>query len=578
MAGKTGQYRDDLSLVLCGEAGQGIQSVELLATKLLKESGCYVFSTKEFMSRVRGGSNSTTIRVASRPVYAPPNRIDILIPFDRDALAHVSRRLSPVTIVCADEEVLTGATPPEGATLISVPFRTIAEELGNAVYTNMVASGFVAGLFSIDEEALVDRVESLFRGNRADLAKVNMEAARRGFARARDLVDSGRIQVEIERNPSVHDHIFINGAEAVGIGALAGGCDFVSSYPMSPSTAVLVFMAEKAEAFDIVVEQAEDEISAINMAIGAWYAGGRAMATTSGGGFALMEEGVGLAGMIESPLVIHLAQRPGPATGLPTRTEQGDLNLALYSGHGEFPRILFAPGTPEEAVDLARKAFTLADRYQVPVFVLTDQYFIDSSWTIPPPRIGESAPEKEIIETGSDYKRYRITDDGISPRGIPGWGEGLVLVDSDEHDEEGHITESHQVRVAMVDKRLAKYKGMERDELPPELTGPEEYHTLVIGWGSTGPIIQEALHLLQRPETAFLHFRQVWPLHRKTADYLARARRIVMVEGNATGQFGRLLRTETGHGPTDLILKYNGLQFTTEELVERLGALDKGEV
>lgn len=573
------RFEDDLSLVLCGEAGQGIQSVELLATKLLKGSGCYVFSTKEFMSRVRGGSNSTSIRVSSRRFMAPLDRVDILVPFDVSALLHVERRLSAGTVVFADEEILAGAALSRAPVMIPVPFKQTALELGNALYTNMVASGFVAGLFTVEEDDLDGLVADLFTGDRASLADANREAARRGYALARSLAGSGRVTVDVARDPEVRGDIFISGAEAVGIGALAGGCNFVSSYPMSPSTAVLVFMAEKAEEFEVIVEQAEDEISAVNMAIGAWYGGARAMVTTSGGGFALMEEAVGLAGMLESPLVIHLAQRPGPATGLPTRTEQGDLQLALYSGHGEFPRVLLAPGTPGEAIELAERAFVLADRYQVPVFILTDQYLIDSFFTIPQPELDGTPPSQNIVQTDGNYKRYRFTPDGISPRGIPGYGTGLVLVDSDEHDEEGHITESHEVRVRMVDKRLSKLEKMQSDALAPALHGPEEYTTLVVGWGSTGPILAEALDRLQLPGTSLLHFRQVYPLPPETAGYLERARRIVMVEGNATGQFGRLVRAETGLEPAHRILKYDGLQFTVEELMRRLGELDgKGGV
>ncbi|HET58390.1 MAG TPA: 2-oxoacid:acceptor oxidoreductase subunit alpha [Deltaproteobacteria bacterium] len=570
--------RDDLSLVLCGEAGRGIQSVESVATGLLKSAGFHVFSWKEFMSRVRGGSNSTSIRIASHPVEAPLDRVDLFFPFDAAALRHVQHRVTSDTIVFADEDILDAAPPSGDSVIMPVPFRKTAEELGNAVYANMVASGFIAGLFDVDSDLIGERVDSLFTGPRADLAAVNNEAARRGYDLARKIIGDGLFRPGVTIDPEVHKQMFINGAEAVGIGALAGGCNFVSSYPMSPSTAVLVFMAEKAREFECVVEQAEDEISAVNMAIGAWYAGARAMVTTSGGGFALMEEAMGLAGMIESPLVIHLAQRPGPATGLPTRTEQGDLQLSLYSGHGEFPRILLAPATAREAAELSRRAFLLADRYQVPVFILTDQYLIDSYYTAILPEIDDSPPIQNIVETDEKYRRYRLTPDGVSPRGIPGWGTGLVAVDSDEHDEEGHITENHQVRTAMVDKRMKKYEAMEQDILPPSLAGPQNYDSLVVSWGSTGPVVREALQRLGRPGVSHLHFSQVFPLHADTASYLGKARSIILVEGNATSQFGRLLRAETGYEATDRILKYDGLPFTLEELERRLAGLDGGEV
>ncbi|MBN2254798.1 MAG: 2-oxoacid:acceptor oxidoreductase subunit alpha, partial [Deltaproteobacteria bacterium] len=359
----------------------------------------------------------------------------------------------------------------------------------------------------------------------------------------------------------------------VGIGAIAGGCDFVASYPMSPSTAVLVFLAFHGDEFGIVVEQAEDEIAAMNMTLGAWYAGARALVTTSGGGFALMEEAVGLAGMIETPAVIHLAQRPGPATGLPTRTEQGDLQLAMYSGHGEFPRIILTPGSLEDAVYLTHRAFNRADKYQVTAFILTDQYFMDSYYNLPSVDVSGLRTVRHIVETDETYQRYFLSEDGISPRGIPGFGTGLVAVDSDEHDENGHITEDLDLRIAMVDKRLKKSAALENDTVPPELIGKDDYSILAVGWGSTYHVIKEALTVIGRDDISFLHFKQVCPLHRSTVEYLKRARVTAVVEGNATGQFANLIKLRTGFDVHHRILKYNGLQYTVEEVVGRLSKI-----
>jgi len=215
------------------------------------------------------------------------------------------------------------------------------------------------------------------------------------------------------------------------LGAIAGGCSFISTYPMSPSTGVWIFLTQHSKEFDIITDQSEDEISAINMAIGAWYAGARGMVATSGGGFALMVEGLSLASMIETPVVIHLGQRPGPATGLPTRTEQADLEFVLHAGHGEFPRIILTPGTMEDAFNLSQRAFDLADKYQVPVFILTDQYFLDSYYNLPSLNLSDIRNQSHVVKTNKEYKRYQLTENGISPRGIPGYGEGLVSVDSD---------------------------------------------------------------------------------------------------------------------------------------------------
>ncbi|MFA6292417.1 MAG: hypothetical protein WC637_11575, partial [Victivallales bacterium] len=372
----------------------------------------------------------------------------------------------------------------------------------------------------------------------------------------------------------VRKQILLNGAEAVGLGALAGGCNFVSSYPMSPSTGVLSFLAQNGSRFGIVVEQAEDEIAGINMAIGAWYAGARAMVTTSGGGFALMSEGLSLAGMLESPMVVHLAQRPGPATGLPTRTEQGDLELALYAGHGDFPRIILAPGNLEEGFCLAQKAFNLADKYQVPVFIMTDQFFVDSCYNTGAFSLGDVKIEKYFIETRREYKRYELTENGISPRGIPGFGEGLVCVDSDEHDQEGHITEDLNLRIKMVDKRMGKLGMMKNESIPPKLIGLVNYRNLIVCWGSTLNAVCEAVGILGGSDTAVLHFSQVYPLDGDAvAGLISKAEKTVIVENNATGQFERILKIHAGVGFSHRILKYNGLAFAADELAGKIGSV-----
>jgi len=578
MEGSSIAFKDDVSIVLCGEAGLGIQTVEQILMRLLKRAGYHIFGTKEYMSRIRGGSNSTAIRVSSERRPALVDRIDLLIPFDPGAVDHVRKRLSPETVMIGDRENLAvdeGAVTPR---TVAIPLSELAAEIGGAVYSNIIAAGLVAGLFDIAEDEVLPFVEAFFSQSNETVRKRNTQAAAKGLELAGELRTSGRIAVEVARDSRHGKDILLNGAEAVGIGALAGGCDFIAAYPMSPATGVLTFLSQQAETFGIVAEQAEDEIGAVNMTLGAWYAGGRAMVTTSGGGFALMEEGISLAGIIENPAVIHLAQRPGPATGLPTRTEQGDLNLVLYAGHGEFPRIILAPGRLEEAVELTRRAFDLADRFQVPVFVLTDQYFIDSYYTLPDIEIPRGNPVTHVVETGAEYARYRITDTGISPRGIPGYGSGLVAMDSDEHDEAGHITEDLHVRVAMMEKRLRKLRKIENEALPPTLVGREDYTTLVLGWGSTYHVIAEALSILGREDVSFLHFSQVYPLPAETKDYLKQAGRIIVVEGNATAQFARLLTLKACCPVPHNILKYNGMQFSVEELVERLGAvIDGGE-
>ena len=574
-AGLSSSETRDVSIVLCGQAGQGIQTVEHLLTRIFKLTGYNVFATKEYMSRVRGGVNSTQIRIGSGPVRAAVSRIDILIPLNKGALHRIEPRISPQTLILADKEVLGDDFDPDRHRFVDVPLTGTATEIGNKIYSNVVAVGVVAGLFGISLKTAGDYVQRFFGSKSQDVVRENVQAIEKGFALGTALAESCKVKFDVVGDGAVKEQIVLSGAEAVGLGAIAGGCNFIASYPMSPSTGVLTFLARHAGDLGIVVEQAEDEIAAINMGLGAWYAGARAMVTTSGGGFALMTEGLSLAGMLESPMVIHLAQRPGPATGLPTRTEQADLELALYSGHGEFPRILLAPGTIREAFDLTRKAFDLADRYQVPVFVLTDQYLVDSYYNDDAPDSSQIERDRHIIRTAKDYQRYAFTENGISPRGVPGFGEGLVVVDSDEHDTQGHITEDLDLRVRMVDKRLRKLESLKGEAVEPELVGGPDYKTLVVCWGSTYHIAADALRVLGRSDTALLHFKQVYPLPDTTAAYLQKAEKTIIVENNATSQFGKLIKLYTGIEIENRILKYDGLSFCVEELVEKLSVLVK---
>jgi 2-oxoglutarate ferredoxin oxidoreductase subunit alpha len=570
MASDIAMRADDVSIVLCGQAGMGIQTVESILTRMLKLAGYNVFATKEYMSRVRGGNNSTQIRVSSRPVSAFVSRINLLIPLNKGAVQHLRERISQETIVVGETGIVGDEAAGGRFRFVEASFTKIAVDIGDKIYSNVVAVGMLAGLLGVELSNACNYVKQSFSTKAADIVQNNVRAAEAGFRLAGDLAGRAKINFNLKPDAAVKDHVLLTGGDAVGLGAIAGGCNFVSSYPMSPSTPVLVFLAKNGRDFGIIAEQGEDEIAAMNMAIGAWYAGARAMVTTSGGGFALMVEGLSLAGMLESPMVIHLAQRPGPATGLPTRTEQADIEFALYAGHGEFPRILLAPGTIEQAFYLTARAFNLADKCQAPVFVMTDQYLIDSYYNTGGFDLSSVKAEKYIAKTASDYRRYELTENGISPRGVPGFGQGLVCVDSDEHDAEGHITEDLQLRTKMVDKRLRKLESAKAEIVEPELYPNRKYDNLVVCWGSTFHIVKEALAVLSREDTSLLHYSQVYPLHPQTADYLSKAKRVVVVEGNATGQFAKLIKLHTGIDVKDRILKYSGLSFAVEEVAEAL--------
>ncbi len=556
--------KEEVSIVLSGEAGQGIQTIESLLTYILKREGYYVFATKEYMSRIRGGSNSTEIRVSSRPVNSFVEKIDILIPLSKNSVTHLGKRVSNNTFIVADNESLK----LEMDNLIDVPLLKIANDLGNPIFANVVAVGVVLGLFGIRIKTIEDYLVETFGRKGKEIVEGNIQAASKGYQIGKELRDKGKIVIDIETNDQLKEDLLLSGTDAVALGALAGGCDSVFAYPMTPGTGVLTAMANFSKHFDIVVEQAEDEIAAINMALGSWYAGGRAMVTTSDGGFALMEEGLSLAGMIESPAVIHLGQRPAPATGLPTRTAQEALNLVIHAGHGEFPRIVYAPGTLEQAFYLTQKAFNMADKYQVPVFILTDQFFVDSYSNVKKFDLSDIKIEKHFVETDEDYKRYDLNKavEGVSPRGIPNFGKGLIVVDSDEHDEYGHITENLETRVKMVDKRLKKFEAINEELISPELVGDENYEYLIVCWGSNYHVVKEAIESIKDKKIAMLHFSQVFPLDKDSVKYLENAKKVIDVENNAIGQFARLFKAETGVSIDLKILKYNGMPFSVEEL------------
>ncbi len=559
-------FQEDVSIVLCGEAGQGIQTIESILIQSVKLGGHHVCSTKEYMSRVRGGENSTEIRVSSKRICAYVNRIDILIAISKGAIYHLKERISNDTIIIGDDETLKLV---EKEDVIKIPFLKTAEYIGGPIFANVIAAGVISRILNIDKEIFNECITAMFERKGEKILKGDLKAGEEGYKVGENILKSGKIKIEIEKNPKIRDELLLDGTEVVGMGCIAGGCRFMASYPMTPSSTLQVFIAKYGGEFDIIFEQSEDEIAAINMGIGAFYAGARALVATSGSGFALMEEGVGLSRINETPLVIYVGQRPGPAVGLPTRTSQEDLDLTLY-GHGETPKIIFAPGNLEDAFHLSQRAFNIADKYQIPVFILSDQYFADIYYNLPSIYLKSVEIEHHIVKTDENYKRYELTDDGISPRGIPGFGDGLVVVDPHEHDEEGHITEDQNLRTKMVEKRIKKLDGIKKDSIPPELIGSIDYSILVVGWGSTYGIIKEALDNLKREDIAFLYFKQVYPLHDSTKKYLDKANKTIIFENNVESQFANLIKLQTDFIIDKNVLKYNGRPFSVEEVTESL--------
>jgi 2-oxoglutarate ferredoxin oxidoreductase subunit alpha len=563
--------KEDISLVLCGAAGQGIQTVEELLTKTLKKSGYNVFATREYMSRVRGGVNSTSIRISSEKVRAYSQKIDFLFPLNNLAVPHLKNKLTSNSIILGEKEFIdTGSDTP--GVKIEVPFLEMSKNVGGKVYANIIVLGLICNILKADKNILHELLEENFKSKGPEVVQNNLKAADKGFNNAMELIDEEKLSKvkSITKNIDVKDDYILDGTQAIALGAIAGGVNYITFYPMAPSTGIGTFLAQHGPDFSIIVDQSEDEISVINKALGASYVGARALVSTSGGGFSLMGEGVSLTGMSELPLVIIVGQRPGPATGMPTRTAQEDLNLVLHAGAGYFPRIIFAPSSIEESFFLTQNAFNLTQEYQVPVFILTDQYLVDSYYNVNKIDYENLERKKFIIKTERDYERYKFTEDGISPRGIPGYGEGLVDADSHTHTEDGDITEDPDLRIKTVEKRLKKYSIIKENALLPEYIGSDEIKYLIISWGSSFYLIKEALEILNRSDVGFLHFNQVFPLNKITNDYVSKAEKLIVIESNPSGQFANLIELETHHKIDHLILKYSGYTFSVEEIIHRI--------
>lgn len=556
----------ELNLRLAGEAGQGLDTLGSLLARVFHREGYHVFTHQDYMSRIRGGHNYYQIRLADRPLHALREDLDLLVALDPRTLAEDRPDLRD------DGHALTEAEAPDDPTLLPLPFSQLAEQAGGAIYTNTLAAGAVMALVDHPLDTLNDLLAQQFSRKGEAVVAANHRAAQLGHAYVREHF-ADRLPPPLPAFPP-HDQLLIGGVEAMAIAALAAGLQVYSAYPMTPSTGFLNYFAAHAAQFGLVVQQAEDEIAAVNLALGASYAGARSLVATSGGGFALMVEGLALAGMTETPLVVALGQRPGPATGLPTRTEQGELWFALHSGHGEFPRAVLTPGNPTEAFEAMFRAFNLADHYQTPVLVLFDQYLADMVMTVPRfdftrLEIDRHLAAPEEIGTGYTYARYADTPSGISPRALPGTPGAVVEVDSDEHDAHGHIIEDGPTRRAMVEKRLRKLQGMREEVLPPVVYGDESPEILLLGWGSTRGSLAEAVSLLRLHgvRAASLHCPQVWPFPAESVVQAVQAAPVsLVVENNATGQFAQLLRRETGLQPAGGILRYDGRPFSPQEI------------
>lgn len=569
----------DFNFMVGGEAGQGVQSMSFILSKAMMRGGFNVFSDQDFESRIRGGHSFSRVRVADKEVRALSEKVNILLALNKETIdLHREEMKSDSEAAIIYDQDKIKETAGDKTALLGVPLERLAlETTTNKLMSNTVAIGAALGLVEYDFELLARVLREEFTRHGEKIAEDNVKAAQSGYGYARE----HRIQGFTQRIKPIGEarKMLLTGDEAVALGAMAAGCKFVAGYPMTPTTAILEYIADKGRAFNVKVIQAEDEISAMNMVVGAGYTGVRAMTATSGGGFCLMVEGLSLTGMTETPVVVVLGMRPGPAIGLPTRTEQGELWFALHAGHGEFPRALLAPANVEDAFWLTVKAFNLAEKYQTPAIILIDHDLADSYSTVDKFDLRQVKIDRglllseEEVNKLTEYKRHLITESGISPRALPLQGKTLVVTDSDEHNEEGHIIEDAEMRRRMVLKRMSKLDGLRTEIAKPRIHKKTNAKATLVGWGSTYAAIMEAQALLEQDglPVDVMHLSELWPFPtQEVASMLGTAKQSFVIENNATGQMAGLIRAETGIKATGNILKFDGRPFSPQHIINAL--------
>ena len=558
-----------LSWKIGGEAGDGILNAGLqMFAKTCLRGGLHVFASSEYPSLIRGGHNSLDVSVDAKERCSHSKYIDLLVALNKDTIDKHKIWLSEHAGVIYDGDVVKiSQTDFENSTvrLYPIPLLKIANENGGKIMRNTVALGATMALLDFDMD--------IFNGVVTDNFEANMKAAKAGYDYIQDnFADDFRFKLEKQERKNT---IFLSGNEAITVGAIKAGCKFYSAYPMTPASSILSNMAAQERNFNIVVKHTEDEIAAVNMAIGAAYAGVRAATGTSGGGFALMAEGFGLAAQTEVPLVVIEAQRPGPGTGMATHSSQGDLRFMLHASTDEFPRVVIAPGDLDECFYKTIDAFNIAEKYQLPVVVLTDKYLGESFATtmefdasgVVIDR-GLLMSDKEVEQT-QNYRRYKITESGISPRAIPSQKNGMHVASSYEHDEEGNEREEEEIRVMMHDKRFRKFDLLEKEVEQPRLFGPDNADVTIISWGSTKGPIKEAIKSLSKDGVTvnFLQVVFMSPFPSATiADVMNNANKTILIENNKTAQLGGVIKENTGLDMDHKILKYDGRPFSPEDI------------
>ncbi|WP_132057410.1 2-oxoacid:acceptor oxidoreductase subunit alpha [Halorussus amylolyticus] len=571
---------DDLNWAIGGEAGDGIDSTGKIFAQALSRAGRHVLTSKDFASRIRGGYTAYKIRSSTDRVESVVDRLDILVALTERTIDENLDELHEGSVIIYDGErtEMQDVEVPEGMIGLSVPLKTLAEEAGGAIMQNVVALGAACEVSNFPIENLDSALEKKFGAKGESIVENNKEAARKGQSFVQEEFDH---EFDYDLDTTDNDYVLLNGDEAIGMGAIAAGCRFYSGYPITPATDVMEYLTGRIDHFGGTVIQAEDELSAINMALGAARAGARSMTATSGPGIDLMTETFGLVAQSETPLVICDVMRSGPSTGMPTKQEQGDLNMALYGGHGEIPRFVVAPTTVAECFHKTVEAFNLAEKYQTPVFLVSDLAMAVTEQTFSPEEFdmdaveidrGKVVDENEIEAWTDEKDRFQPhfpTADGVSPRAFPGTTGGAHMSTGLEHNSLGRRTEDTEVRVEQVDKRNRKVEtAKEEEDWSPREFGDPESDNLVISWGSNEGAMQEALDYLEDDgvDVRFLSVPYIFPRPDLTDDIEA-AEEVVVVECNETGQFANLLEHDA-LTRVKRVNKYNGIRFKADELAD----------
>jgi len=560
-----------------GEAGDGILNAGLqMFAKSCLRGGLQVFATAEYPSLIRGGHNNLDVCVSDEEVFSHTKETDLLIAMNKDTIDKHKHRLSTNAGIIYDGDYVKVSQSDfeRPVKLYPIPLYKIANENGGKIMRNTVALGATMALLNFDMELFNTVIMDNFGVKKGTaIADANIHAGKAGYDYLKsNFPDDFAFKLEKQKR---ENNMFLSGNESITAGAVQAGCKFYAAYPMTPASSILSNMASLERSYNIVVKHTEDEIAAINMAIGASFAGVRSACGTSGGGFALMTEGFGLAAITEVPLVVIEAQRPGPGTGMATHSGQADLRFMLHASTDEFPRVIIAPGDPEECFYLTIDAFNIAERYQIPVVVLTDKFLGESYWTVREfDRSNVKIERGQLLtdadmENAKDYKRYKITESGISPRAIPSQKNGMHVATSYEHDEEGHEREEEEVRVMMHNKRFRKFDPLVKELEEPKLQGPENAEITIIAWGSTKGPIKEAMKLLAKEGIKVNYLQVVYmsPFHDKAiANVINNANATVVIENNKTGQLTGLIKEKTGLDVDHKILKYDGRPFSPQDI------------